>query len=273
MIEKIFKKEMGRSVNLDNPREFSDKIQWLKLNWYDPFASKCADKYEVRGIIEKMLGDELLNELYGVYESVEDIDISKLPNSFVLKGTHGSGYNLVCHDKNDMNWNKEFQKMKRWLRSNYFWKYREWVYKDLKPRIICEKYLVEDEFNPGLTDYKFYCFNGEPLYCQVISDRDTGGTIDFFDTNWNHMEFRGLQNWPNSEREIPKPKHYDDMISYAKTLSKTFPFVRVDFYYVNNKIYFGELTFFPRSGYGSFFPKKWNVKLGGKLKLPPEKIN
>lgn len=268
IIKKKFKKEIGREVELENPVDFRDKIQWLKLNWFDSKAALCADKYEVRRIVRKKIGDQILNELYGVYNSIDEIDLKELPDSFVLKGTHGSGFNLICHDKSKIQWNDAFKKMKRWLHINYYWKYREWVYKEIKPRIICEKYLQDDTGSSSLTDYKFYCFNGDPIYCQVIKNRETGGTIDFFDKQWNHMPFRGLHNWPNSSSTIPKPKRYNEMIEYARKLSEGFPFVRVDFYYVKDQIYFGELTFFPKSGLGSFYPTEWNKKIGSLLKLP-----
>lgn len=263
---------MGREVELINPVRFNDKLQWLKLNWYDPLAEKCADKYKVREFIMERIGSSYLNELYGVYNSVREIDIKKLPNSFVLKATHGSGDNIICKDKNRLNWSKCKRKMERWLKKNIYWRTREWVYKDIKPRIICEKLLEDDNQKDGLTDYKFYCFHGEPKYCQVIKDRSAGGTIDFFDTDWNHMEFTGLQNLPNSQTPIPRPEKLEEMLDISKKLSEPFPFVRVDLYYVNKKIYFGELTFFPKSGFGSFYPPKWNKKIGDLLELPTEHI-
>src|SRR5690554_3478242 len=168
LIRKKFKKRLGRELELDNPIMYNDKLQWLKLNWYDPVATKCADKYEVREIIKEKIGEEYLNELIGVYESVDEIDIDKLPDKFVLKGTHGSGFNIICKDKSKMNWDEEFKKMRRWLRTNYYLQNREWVYKDITPRIICEKFLADDDEASSLTDYKVFCFNGRPTYCQVI---------------------------------------------------------------------------------------------------------
>lgn len=270
-IKKYFKKQNSREVNLTNPVEFTDKLQWLKLNWYDPVATQCADKFEVREYITKRVGAEYLNELYGVYESLEDIKIEELPKSFVLKATHSSGQNIVCEDKTLVDWELSFKKMRNWLKTNYFWSTREWVYKGIKPRIICEQYLTDEENLHGLTDYKIYCFNGKPTYCQVIKERGSNGSIDFFDTQWNHMEFTGLQNMPRSIEEIKKPEKYDEMLRVSQELSKSFPFVRVDFYYVNNKIYFGELTFFPGSGFGTFDPPVWNERMGNLLKLPPLK--
>lgn len=267
-VEKFYEKHMDEKVDLVNPMKFSEKIQWLKINWYDPLAIKCADKYEVRNIVKKKSGSKYLNKLYAVYDSVEEIDLSKLPSSFVLKATHSSGFNFICKDKSSVDWRRQFKELKMWLKVNYFWSNREWVYKDIKPRIICERFLSEGNDDSSLTDYKIYCFNGKPTYCQVIKDRDSGGTIDFFDTKWNHMKFTGLQIMPHSSEKIAKPAKYDEMLKLSKELSANFPFVRVDFYYVNGNIYFGELTFFPRSGFGAFDPPEWNEKIGELLKLP-----
>lgn len=271
IIKRRYKKRLGREVRLNNPVEFNDKVQWLKLNWYDSFATTCADKYKVRDVVEKKAGSKYLNNLLAIYENVNEIDLTKLPKSFVLKGSHGSGYNIVCKDKSKMNWKKEFKKMRRWLRNNYYLRNGEWVYRDIKPRIVCEEFLFDQSQEEGLIDYKFYCFNGKPTYCQVIKERNTGGTIDFFDEEWNHMEFRGLQDLPYSKERIPRPEKFAEMLTIAAKLSEAFPFVRVDLYYVNNKIYFGELTFFPRSGFGQFYPSEWNEKIGRLIELPNKK--
>src|SRR5699024_3454592 len=272
VIRKRFKWTVKRNVDLKNPQLFSEKLQWLKLNWDNPIAKKCADKYEVRKIVEDIIGSEYLNDLYGVYDSVDEINLEKLPNSFVLKATHGSDSNIICRDKKEKNWNKEYRKMKKWFNRNIYWITGEWVYKDIKPRIISERYL-ENENSKELYDYKFYCFNGTPMYCQVIKERNTGSTIDFFDTEWNHMEFTGLKKRPQSKYKIKKPQKYNEMLELAKKLSNSFPFVRVDFYYVNNKIYFGELTFFPKSGFGEFNPPEWNEKLGNLIELPEKNLS
>ena len=180
LIRKKFKKRLGREVDLENPIKFNDKLQWLKLNWHDPVATKCADKYEVREIIKEKIGEEYLNELIGVYESVDEINIDELPEKFVLKGTHGSGFNIICKDKNELNWDLEFKKMRRWLKNNYYLSNREWVYRDIKPRIICEKYL--EEFETGeLRDYKIFCFNGEPKVIEVDFDRFKNHKRNFYD--------------------------------------------------------------------------------------------
>lgn len=263
-IKKKFKKEMGREVELENPINFNDKIQWLKLNWYDPLAIKCADKYEVRKFIQERIGNQILNELYGVYESVEEIDINKLPKSFVLKGTHGSGFNIICKDKSKINWRNELKKMNRWLKTNYYWQNREWVYKDIKPRIICEKYL-EDENGQLPKDYKFFCFDGKPKFMYIASDRGKETKFDFYNLNWDKILVS--QYYPTSNYEIPKPKNLDQMLKYARILSKGFPHVRVDFYLNNNNIIFGELTFFHFSGTKKFQPEKYDKIFGSYIDL------
>lgn len=273
-VKRYYKKNIGKELNLMEPADFSEKLQWLKLYWFNPSAKHCADKYEVRNIISQKIGDNILNEIYFVYDSVNEIDLSKLPNSFVMKATHSSGYNFVCKDKSKVDWDSQLKELNRWLKIDYFWHTREWVYKDIKPRIICERFLFEDESSSSLTDYKIYCFNGKPMYCQVIKDRGlSGGTIDFFNTEWERMEFSGLKKMPHSEKVIKKPDKYKEMIEISKILSEKFPFVRVDFYYVNRKIYFGELTFFPQSGFGEFYPTEWNKIMGDLLKLPTVHTN
>lgn len=270
-IKSLYKKRLGREVNLTAPERFTDKIQWLKLNWYDPLAEKCADKYEVRQIVEQRIGAEYLNELIGVFDSVKQIDRSKLPKRFVLKGTHGSGLNIICRDLDGLDWDRAERTMRQWLKKNYFLQSREWVYKDIKSRIICEKYLSESDGNISLSDYKFFCFNGRPAYCQVIRGRGEHETIDFYDLKWNRMNFNGLRALPRSDIDYKKPEKYDQMIALAEKLAGKFPFVRVDLYYIKEKIIFGELTFFPLSGMGVFKPDEWDYKMGELLVLP-EKV-
>lgn len=267
-IQKKFKKRLGREVNLENPQKFNDKLQWLKLNWYDPLAVKCADKYAVREFVKDKIGEKYLNELYGVYSSVNEINLDELPEKFVLKGTHGSGLNIICKDKNKMNWKKAKKKMKRWMITNHYWQTREWVYKDIKPRIIAEKF-IETNNNKPLKDYKFFCFNGEVKSLFVAKNRGIGTTFDFYDLDWNWLEVKN--HYPNSNKKVEKPEKLDKMICLAKKLSKKFPQVRVDFYYENKKIYFGELTFFHFSGFESFEPESFDIEMGKWLDL--NKIN
>jgi|LSQX01.1.fsa_nt_gb hypothetical protein len=264
LIRRKFKKRLGREVNLKNPVKYNDKIQWLKLNWYDPTATKCADKYEVREIIKEKIGEKYLNELIAVYESVEEIDIAKLPDKFVLKGTHGSGFNIICKDKSKMNWDEEFKKMRRWLRTNYYLQNREWVYKHIKPRIICEKYLVGED--GGLPkDYKFFCFDGIPKFMFLASDRGEETKFDFYDLDWNKIPVS--QYYPNSNYQNPRPEKLNEMIELAKELSEGFPHARVDFYVNNSNIIFGEITFFHFSGTKRFVPGKYDKIFGEYIDL------
>ncbi|MBR7552553.1 ATP-grasp fold amidoligase family protein [Allobacillus sp. GCM10007491] len=268
LIRKKFKNRLGRDLQLDNPVKFNDKLQWLKLNWYDPLATKCADKYEVREFVSETIGEEYLNELYGVYESVDEIDIDKLPNSFVLKGTHGSGYNVICKDKNKMNWDEEFKKMRRWLRLNYFWKVRQWVYKDIKPRIVCEKFIEQEE-GAELRDYRFFCFNGNPKFITVdfsiTNKKNTRRNL--YDLDWNLME-QEIAYPRELNLKVDKPDKLDKMIELSKKLSANFPHARVDFYYIDNRIIFGEITFFHQGGMGKIKPLEFEDEMGSWLKLP-----
>lgn len=269
LIRKKFKKRLGREVDLENPIKFNDKLQWLKLNWHDPIATKCADKYEVREIVKEKIGEEYLNELIGVYESVDEINIDELPEKFVLKGTHGSGFNIICKDKNELNWDLEFKKMRLWLKNNYYLSKREWVYRDIKPRIICEKYL--EEFETGeLRDYKIFCFNGEPRLIQVDFDRFKNHKRNLYDLNWNLIDAK-IQ-YPNDPFvKIDRPQKLCEMLKLSKKLSEDFPHVRVDFYHIDSKLIFGELTFFHGAGFEKFWPEDFEEKMGSWLQLPKRK--
>lgn len=268
-LRKLFKKRVNRELNLKNPVKYNDKIQWLKLYWRDPLATKCADKYKVREFISETIGDEYLNELIAVYDSVDEIDIQALPQSFVLKGTHGSGYNIICKDKDKMNWKKEFKKMRRWLRLSYYLEEREWVYKDIKPRIICEKYMEEANAE-DLRDYKIFCFNGEPKLIQVDANRFNDHKRNYYDLDWNLLDI-SIDVPSDTETIIHPPEKLSEMIELSKVLSKNFPHVRVDFYEVDQKIIFGELTFFHSSGFGQFNPPEYETEWGNYLELP--KVN
>ena len=266
LIKKKFRKSLGREVDLVNPIFFNDKLQWLKLNWYNENACICADKYDVRNYVKEKIGIEYLNELVGVYDNILDIDISKLPDRFVLKGTHGSGFNLICKDKSQLNWKEEQKNMRRWLRTNYYSHKKEWVYKNLKPRIICEKYIEETD-NKELKDYKFFCFHGDPKLIQVDLDRFKDHRRNIYDLDWNLQELE-IGCLSDKKRIISKPQKLELMIELSKKLSKEFPHVRVDFYEVDGKVIFGELTFFHGSGFEKFTPNKIEEKFGSWLTLP-----
>ncbi len=268
-----YKKDYGRSINWKSPSRFDEKLQWLKLYYRNPLMCKLVDKYEVKSYVANIIGEEYIIPTLNVYNSFNDIDFSLLPDKFVLKCTHDSGGLIICRDKDQLNIKDAKIKIENSLKKNFYYLMREWPYKYVRPRIIAEKFICENG-KLDLTDYKFYCFNGKPKYCQLINNRSSIETIDFYDENWIHQDFVGLnpkcKNSPNY-KNIPKPINYELMIELAKKLSKEFPFVRVDFYNLSGKIYFGELTFFPAGGFGYFTPEEWNYKLG-KLIVLPEKL-
>lgn len=262
-IKKFYKDAFGEELDLQNPVTFNQKLNWLKLNCKNLNGTKCADKYEVREYIKSKGYGYILNELIGVYDNVNEINIDELPKKFVLKATHGSGWNLIVKDKNKIKWTPWKLIMKSWLKQNFYYYGREWVYKDMKPRIICEKYL--EDSNNELLDYKIYCFNGVPKFIQIDVDRFTNHTANYYDTDWKEMNFQ--YDDEHSGREIEKPKNLEDMLEISKVLSEEFEHVRVDFYEVDGKLYFGEMTYFTAAGTGKFNPKEYDQIIGSWLKL------
>lgn len=264
-----YKKRLGKKMNWEKPTGFNAKLQWLKLYYRNPAYVTLSDKYLVRSYVSEQIGEEYLVPLLGVYDCFEDIDFDSLPNRFVLKCTHDSGSVVVCKDKSQLDVNKTKRFFKRKLDMNYYYTSREWAYKLVEPRIIGERYLVGDG-NKGLNDYKFFCFSGEPRCILMVSDRFDGGLkVDFYDTNWCLMPFK--MQYPRSGKTFPKPQNYDKMLSLCRILSKDFPFVRVDFYESEGRIYFGELTFYPNGGFSEFWPDEYDEVLGSWLQLPERK--
>jgi|SRR5699024_6844872 len=265
----FYKIRTGKTLNLYNPTTFNEKLQWLKIHDRKQIYTEYVDKYSVRKHVQNLIGKEYLIPLLGKFDSFDQINFNKLPNQFVLKCSHDSGGLVICKDKKTLDIKKSRKKIEKSLRRNYYYYGREWVYKNIKPRIICEEYLSDNYFNnSSLVDFKFYCFNGEPYYCQVIQGRGLHETIDFYDMSWNHMPFNGTRPLPMSNKKMEKPQKLNEMIGIARKLSQNIPFIRVDLYYVNKRIYFGELTFFPSSGIGCFQPHEWNKKLGELIRLP-----
>lgn len=264
-------KNFGRLINWKNPKSFNEKINWLKIYDRNPSYVNMVDKYEVKDYVAGIIGQQYIIPTLGVWDRAEDIDFDSLPNQFVLKATHDSGRIIICKDKRNFDQNNAIKEMKKSLQRNFYAVTREWPYKMVKRRIIAEKYM-ESKANDApkdLPDYKFYCFSGEPIYCQVIRDRSTLETIDFYDMNWNHQNFIGLN--PNAiygTIPVDKPKCLPNMIEICKKLSNNIPFVRVDLYVIDDNEYFGELTFYPASGNGKFSPKEWMIKLGEMISLP-----
>lgn len=250
----------GMSLDLENPKTFSQKQQWYKLNSHDPLMQICADKLAVRDYIEKQGYGYLLNDLLGKYKSVKEINLEELPQQFVIKAAHGSGFNVIVKDKNNLNWHQTKLMLNSWMHQNIAWGGREWVYKNMPRNIIIEKYL-EDETGE-LRDYKFFCFNGKPKFMQLEVGRYTNcNTRNFYDMEWNLMPF-GKELPHNPDINIPKPEMFEEMKKIAKDLCAPFQFVRVDLYQVGGKVYFGELTFFPAGGAPDFVPSEYDSIVG-----------
>jgi hypothetical protein len=267
-IKRKYKLSFGKELNLDFPQTYNEKLQWLKLNYRKPIMTAMVDKYEVKKYIADLIGEEYIIPTLGVWDRFEDIDFDKLPNQFVLKCTHDSGGVIICKDKSELNKTQAQKKLEKCLNRNYYYQNREWPYKDVKPRIIAEQYM-EDESGYELKDYKFFCFDGKPKYCQVIAGRDSGvTTIDWYDKDWNHQPFQEPKDYPFSEQGHCKPHCLNEMWELAAKLSHELPFLRVDFYEISNSIKFGELTFFPTSGMGGFTPEEWDYTFGSWIKLP-----
>ncbi|QGH36258.1 glycosyl transferase [Gracilibacillus salitolerans] len=263
-----YKLKTGNKLNLKDPKTFNEKLQYLKLYDRNPIYTQLVDKYEVRKYIVTTIGEEYLTPLLGVYDSFDEIDFSELPNQFVLKCTHDSGGLVICKDKSRLDINAAKEKITKCLKKNYYYIYGEWPYKNVKPRIVCEKYM-EDEHGTDLKDYRFFCFNGIPRFIAVdfnITDKSKTRR-NLYDLEWNLMN--GSISYPRELSEVvPKPIELNKMINLSKILSKNIPHVRVDFYYVNGKVYFGEMTFFHQSGYGKIQPKEFDMEMGEWIKTP-----
>lgn len=249
-IEYLFKNKMGYKLDLNHPKKFDEKLQWLKLHDRKQIYTTMVDKYEAKEYVANIIGNEYIIKTLGVYDKFEEIDFSKLPNKFVIKCTHDSGGLVICKDKSKLNIMKAKKKINKSLKTNYYYIGREWPYKNVKPRIIVEEYM-EDKIDKELIDYKLYCFNGKCDYVMACFDRFKGKTkFVFFDRNWTvqkEMSNDGIKYGDNIK--LRKPKNLKLMFEFASKLSKGIPFVRVDFYETNGKLYFGELTFYPNSGF------------------------
>ncbi len=263
-LEFVFEEHLGEKLDLENPKTYNQKLQWLKLYNRNPEYTKLVDKYEVRKYIAETVGEKYLIPCYGVYNSVKEIDFDKLPNEFVLKTTHDSGTVVICKDKKTFDKKAAIKKLKKRLKRNYYYLWREWPYKDVKPRIIAEKYMQEGS-NISLTDYKFYCFDGIPKMLLIVIDRGIETKMNFYDMNFKKLNLS--QCSPNFTKKMEKPKQFEEMVELCKKLSKGIPHVRVDFYIIDGKVYCGELTFFDSSGLEKFTPSKYDELLGSYINL------
>lgn len=267
MIRFQYKMKMGRKLNLKNPQRYTEKLQWYKIYYRTPLMTQCADKYNVREYIKSKGLESTLNKLYDVYDRVDEINLDLLPQKFVMKTTNGSGTNILCNDKSQLNIDDIKQSLNDWMNRDNYSVGREWSYKGVVPRIIVEEYL-EDENNPfdGINDYKFICFNGEAKYIVLDVDRQIEHKRNIYDADWNFIDVS--TDHPNFGDCVPEPEGFEEMLKVANILAEDFPFVRVDLYWVNEKVYFGELTFYPWTGYVQFDPDEFDFELGKQFKLP-----
>ncbi len=259
----------GHKLNLDNPQTFNEKLQWLKLYYCPDSYSLMVDKYNVKQYVAKIIGEEHIIPTLGVWDDAAKIDFNKLPNQFVLKCNHNSGKGMyICTDKQKCNIQKVREGLRKGLKEKFYKMSHEMQYKNVKPLILAEKFMESDD-GKALIDYKFFCFDGVVKICHVISGRYSKNLCgNFYDLDWNLLPFGGTKLTNNSSVIVERPQNLEKMIEMASLLSKGIPFVRVDLYNINGKIYFGELTFTPTGGMDPFTSDDWDYKIGSWLKLP-----
>ena len=259
-------KRLKKHLNLKKPLSFNEKMQWLKLHDRNDLYTKLADKYEVKKYVSSLIGQDHVIPTYGAYQNFNEIDFSKLPEKFVIKCNHDSGTLVIVDDKFKFDKKSASIKLNNALKTNYYYESREWPYKNITPRIIVEKYILDDKVNE-LRDYKFFCFNGEPKFMFLATDRQIGETkFNFYDMNFNLTDCK-RKDYKLLEYKPEVPVNFEKMKNFSKKLSAGIPHLRVDFYEINGNLYFGELTFFTCSGMIPFKDEKWNVKLGEKIDL------
>lgn len=271
MVKLQYRIATGRNLDLKNPRMFTEKLQWYKLYYRNPLMTQCADKYSVREYIISKGYKDILVPLYGVYDKAEEINFKELPNKFVLKTTNGSHTNILCENKNELNLEETRETLNRWVKKRSAKLGREWAYYDIKPKIICEEYLEKDR-NDDLIDYKFFCFHGKAYCLYVIAERffNTGIKLGIYDMDFKRLPYSRV-DIEGLTKDIEKPKNFEKMVQIAEDLAKDFPHVRVDFYNINGKIIFGELTFYDGSGYKGFTPNEFDFKLGSQFNIEEQK--
>jgi hypothetical protein len=258
----------GKKLDLENPREFNAKIEWYKVYFRPKILTQLADKYEVRSYVEEKIGKQYLNELYAVYTSAKDIDFDSLPDQFVIKANHTNTHNLIVKDKKNLDKKKVIKQFNKWLTKNQYYKRgQEWAYKDIKPKLVIEKFLKEKD-RDSLIDYKFYCFNGKPKFIDVHLDRMDDHKQGCFDLEFNLLPFGKSKNYNKISSDIEKPTNLAEMIFLAEKLADKLPFVRVDFYSIDGKSIFGEMTFYPADARKEFYPDEYNLIIGDYLELP-----
>ena len=264
-LKAVFRAETGYALDLEHPKTYNEKLQWIKLYDRKPEYTMYADKYRVREYISEVLGEEYLVPLIGVYDNADEIDWDDLPGKFVLKCNHASGTNIICRDKSKLDRDEAAKKLNRWLKTNAFWPGREWCYKNIEPKIICEQ-LIETPDGNTPDDYKFMCFNGEPKLIQLHHDRFGSHTLDYYTPEWEKTTLKRVDE-DVSEYAAPRPEGLDKMLEFAALLSKKMYFARIDFYNVGQQIYFGEITLYPTSGFSTFADRSDDLRLGRWIHL------
>ena len=258
---------LGKKINWKNPQTYNEKLQWLKIYDRQDRYTKMVDKYEAKEYVKNIIGEEYIIPTIGIYDKFENIDFEKLPQQFVMKCTHDSGGLVICKDKKNLNIKEAKRKINQCLKVNYFNCWKEWPYKNVKPRIIIEKYMTNDD-SDGINDYKFFCFNGKVKLLFIATDRvneNEETKFDFYDENFNHLPIKN--GHPNALVPPSKPLNFEKMKELAEILSKDIPHLRVDFYEINGKIYFGELTFSHWAGMVPFEPEEYDLILGNWIDI------
>ncbi|MBQ4916299.1 glycosyltransferase [Maribacter sp. MMG018] len=257
----------GNKLDYDNPKDFNEKISWYKVFFRPKILNQLVDKYHVKSYVEKKVGNHILNDTIGVYDSVSKIDFDSLPNQFVIKGVHGFHFNLIVKDKSKLNLLKSKYLLKKWMNKNQYYRGgMEWAYKDVKPLLLVEKYL-EEMGQDIINDYKFFCFDGVPKFVQIDLERGINNYRCYYDMDWNKQEFYTEQN-PFYTGEVQKPSNFGEMKEVAIKLAEKFPFVRVDLYSIEGKTVFGEMTFYPTDARKRFLPEEYNKIIGDYFVLP-----
>ena len=274
-LKMLYEARIGKPLNLQHPVTFNEKLQWLKLNHRKQEYTALVDKCEAKIKVAEMIGDQYIIPTLGVWERFEDINFDILPNQFVLKCTHDCGGLVICRDKSRLNLAQAKDKINKSLQSNYYYSGREWPYKHVKPRIIAEQYMYEGadaSSNKALLDYKFFCFNGRVDSVMVCTERETGSPkFYFFDEKWNLKRYNKRGKEAPKNFTLPKPDGMDQMFELASRLSEGIPYVRVDLYNINGAIYFGEMTFYPESGFDENILPESDEYWGDMIVLPAKK--
>ena len=265
-LKMLYKVRIGKKLNLKNPITFDEKLQWLKLYDRKDSYTLWADKYEVRSYVAEKLGEQYLIPLLGVWNSTDELKPEDLPEQFVLKCTHDSASVCICKDKITFDWNAAMDKLQKSLNQNYYWHSREWPYKNITPRIIAEAYMT-DESGIELKDYKIYTFGGEPYLIQVDFDRFHNHRRNLYTTEWEYID-ETIEYSKDPNVKIAKPEHLEEMLECSRKLAAGTISLRTDFYSINGKIYFGEITFYQEAGFAHFEHEEFAKKLGDQIKLP-----